>query len=67
MADHALQLYQSTLIRNLTWDKKGSRSIYKCLNDISNHRPFCELKWKIKFGLQTTFDWERFIKHHAYN
>ena len=55
-ADQVLQPYQSNVIRILTRNKKGSRSIYKCFNELSNHRPICELKWETDLGLQTKFN-----------
>ena len=61
-ADQVLQRYHSTVIRILTRDKKASRSIYKCFNDLSNHRPICEHKWETDLGLPTTFNWEKVYK-----
>ena len=61
-ANQVLQPYQSSVIRILTRDKKGSRSIYKCFNELSNHRPICELKWETDLGLPTTFNWEKVYK-----
>ena len=48
IADQAVQPYQSTVIRILTRNKKGSKSIYKCFND-------SELKWKIDCGFSTVY------------
>ena len=61
-ADQVLQPFQSNVIRIVTRDKKGSRSIYKCFNELLNHRPICEPKWETDLGLQTTFNWEKVYK-----
>ena len=67
-ADQVLQTYQSSVIRILTRDKKGSISIYKCFNELSNHRPICELKWETDPGLPTTFYLGKSLQnYHVYN